>query len=60
MKRKSGSNSSNSSFLSKDLADPNLMYMLLFVLILLVVLNLNTGNKKEIINQMVNQVNVIH
>ena len=46
MKRKSGSNSSNSSFLSKDLADPNLMYMLLFVLILLVVLNLNTGNKK--------------
>ena len=32
MKRKSGSNSSNSSFLSKDLADPNLMYMLLFVL----------------------------
>ena len=46
MKRKSGSNSSKSSFLSKDLADPNLMYMLLFVLILLVVLNLNTGNKK--------------
>ena len=51
MKRKSNSNSSNSSmnkssFLSKDLADPNLMYMLLFVLILLVVLNLNIGNKK--------------
>ena len=47
MKRKSSSNSNKSSFLSKDLADPNLMYMLLFVLVLLVVLNLNTGNTKN-------------